>query len=84
MFYNARWYDPSLSRFTSADSIVPAGVQGYDRFAYVSNNPVRYVDPSGHMETSSCGELAGGCHVNQQIIDNDLAKANNFRQRTDA
>jgi RHS repeat-associated protein len=22
-FYNARWYDPSLSRFTQADSIVP-------------------------------------------------------------
>ena len=30
MFYNARWYDPSLGRFASADSIVPAGVQGDD------------------------------------------------------
>ncbi len=30
MFYNARWYDPSLSRFASADSIVPAGVQGFN------------------------------------------------------
>lgn len=30
-FYNARWYDSSLSRFASADTIVPAGVQGYDR-----------------------------------------------------
>jgi len=30
MFYNARWYDPSLGRFASADTIVPAGVQGYD------------------------------------------------------
>jgi RHS repeat-associated protein len=50
MFYNARWYDPSLGRFAQADSIVPAsqGVQGYDRYAYVSNNPVRYNDPSGH------------------------------------
>ena len=48
MYYNARWYDPSLGRFTSADSIVPAGVQGYDRYAYANNNPVRYTDPSGH------------------------------------
>jgi len=24
-------------------------MQGYDRYAYVNNNPVRYTDPSGHM-----------------------------------
>jgi hypothetical protein len=56
MFYNARMYDPALGRFTSADSIVPAGVQGYDRYAYVSNNPLRYIDPSGH---SQCDLLSG-------------------------
>ena len=27
MYYNARWYDPSLGRFAQADSIVPPGVQ---------------------------------------------------------
>jgi RHS repeat-associated protein len=48
MFYNARWYDPGLGRFAQADSIVPAGVQGYDRYAYVNNNPVNLTDPSGH------------------------------------
>ena len=50
-FYNARWYDPALSRFAQADTIVPGGVQGLDRYAYVNNNAVRYVDPSGHMRT---------------------------------
>jgi len=49
MYYNARWYDPALGRFAQADTIVPAGVQGYDRYAYVNNNPMRYTDPSGHM-----------------------------------
>jgi len=48
MFYNARWYDSQLGRFAQADSIVPGGVQGYDRYAYVNNNPLRYTDPSGH------------------------------------
>jgi len=48
LYYNARWYDPALSRFAQADSIVPGGVQGYDRYAYVSNNPLRYTDSSGH------------------------------------
>ncbi len=49
MFYNARFYDPALGRFTSADTIIPGGVQGYDRYAYVNNNPIRYNDPTGHM-----------------------------------
>ena len=58
MFYNARWYDPQLGRFAQADTIVPAGVQGYDRYAYGLNNPSRYTDPSGHSpvcEDLDCG-----------------------------
>jgi len=47
-FYNARWYDSSLGRFAQADTIIPGGVQGLDRYAYVNNNPVRYTDPTGH------------------------------------
>ncbi|GEM_PF-5962179 len=48
MFYNARWYDPSLGRFAQADTIVPGGGQGVDRYAYVNNSPMNYTDPSGH------------------------------------
>ena len=50
MDYNARFYDPMLSRFTSPDSIIPepGSVIGYNRYAYVNNNPVRYSDPNGH------------------------------------
>ena len=48
MFYNARWYDPALGRFAQADSIIPDGIQGLDRYAYTNNNPIRYTDPSGH------------------------------------
>ena len=46
--YVARFYDPALGRFTSADTVVPDGVQGYDRYTYADNNPVKYTDPSGH------------------------------------
>ena len=33
-----------------ADTDIPEsqGVQAYDRFAYANNNPVKYIDPSGH------------------------------------
>ena len=48
MFYNARMYDPALGRFTSADTIIPGGAQGLDRYAYVNNSPVNFTDPSGH------------------------------------
>jgi hypothetical protein len=37
-----------LGRFAQADSIVPPGVRGYDRYAYGLNNPSRYTDPTGH------------------------------------
>ena len=66
MFYNARWYDPALGRFAQADSIVPPGVQGLDRYSYTNNNPVRYTDPSGHICVESDGDsdvgMAGNCH----------------------
>jgi len=50
-YYGARWYDPGLGRWIQPDSIVPLqkqGPQGFDRFAYVNNNPLQYIDPSGH------------------------------------
>ena len=52
-FYNARWYDPLIGRFTSADTITPNGIQGLDRYAYVNNSPMNYTDPSGHR---ACGD----------------------------
>jgi RHS repeat-associated protein len=48
MYYGARFYDPYLGRMAQADTIVPGGVQGLDRYAYVNNNPVNLIDPSGH------------------------------------
>ncbi|MBI4761327.1 MAG: RHS repeat-associated core domain-containing protein [Chloroflexota bacterium] len=66
MFYNARWYDPSLGRFAQADTIVPTqtqDVQAWDRYAYTSNNPVRYTDPTGHCPfclTAVIGGAFGG------------------------
>ena len=56
MFYNARWYDSQLGRFAQADSIVSGGVQGYDRYAYVNNNPVRYTDLTGHSTWDGSNE----------------------------
>jgi len=50
-YYGARWYDPYTARFTQPDTIVPdpEDPQQLNRFSYVGNNSLRYVDPSGHV-----------------------------------
>lgn len=51
-FYGARYYDPSLGRFVSADTIVGRAwdPQSFNRYSYVRNNPINYADPSGHTD----------------------------------
>ena len=52
MDYNARYYSARLGRFISPDSIVPepGNSQGYNRYAYVMNNPLKYTDPTGYIQ----------------------------------
>lgn len=48
---NGRVYDPTLGRFLSADPHIqsPYSSQSYNRYSYVSNNPLKYTDPSGYF-----------------------------------
>ncbi len=48
---NARIYDPAIARFTSPDTIVPDSTNpmAHNRYIYVYNNPIKYVDPDGHF-----------------------------------
>jgi RHS repeat-associated protein len=50
-YYGARYYDPKLGRFISADTIVPDPInpQALNRYSYVLNNPLIYTDPTGHI-----------------------------------
>ncbi|MGD0336366.1 MAG: RHS repeat-associated core domain-containing protein [Candidatus Omnitrophota bacterium] len=49
-FYGARYYDPQIGRFISADTIVqpPYDPQSLNRYSYCHNNPINYIDPTGH------------------------------------
>ncbi|MBI5934473.1 MAG: hypothetical protein HY867_12260 [Chloroflexi bacterium] len=68
-FFQARWFDPTLGRFMSPDTIVPTSTQGtqaWDRYAFVNNNPVRYNDPTGHTAEGQ----DGGCDPDDDACKN--------------
>lgn len=66
-YYNARWYDAKLGRFLSADSIVPgsANPQAFNRYSYVLNNPLKYIDPTGHGHMCTADPYDPGCAGDQ-------------------
>jgi RHS repeat-associated protein len=62
-YYGARYYDATIGRFISPDSIVPdpANPQTFNRYSYCLNNPLKYVDPSGNVLRST--EYAGSYYL---------------------
>jgi RHS repeat-associated protein len=63
--YGARFYDPTPGRFLQPDSIVPGAYdsQALNRYAYVRNNPLGRIDPSGNWDLDfggMIGEWVGG------------------------
>jgi RHS repeat-associated protein len=49
-YLSARFYNPMLGRFLSADTQIhnPSTPQALNRYTFAGGNPIRYVDPSGH------------------------------------
>src|SRR5579875_605427 len=67
---NARYYDPLVGQFVSADS-VQGNLVGMDPYAYVGGNPETWTDPTGHACLEDCGGVppddyyAGGGSVTE-------------------
>jgi hypothetical protein len=61
---NGRTYDPRVGQFLSPDPLVtsPFMSAAFNRYSYVLNNPLRFVDPSGFQpcDASSCGSGGAG------------------------
>ncbi len=60
IYYQARYYDPHVGRFTQPDTIVPnpSNPADFNRYTYVRNNPVNLIDPDGRCPTDSAAATA--------------------------
>ncbi|MBU4487936.1 MAG: VCBS repeat-containing protein [Candidatus Omnitrophica bacterium] len=60
-YYGARYYDPELGRFIQPDTIIPYpdDPQSFNRYAYARNNPIRYIDPTGHFWWAVIAAIVG-------------------------
>jgi len=52
---NGRVYDPKLGRFLSPDPVLQdaGNTQNMNRYSYVLNNPLKYIDPSGYTNCAA-------------------------------
>src|SRR5262245_57855856 len=61
--YCARFYSPKLGRFLSPDTLVPGygNPQAWNHYSYVLGNPLKFTDPTGHMQESGGNYGCNGC-----------------------
>ena len=78
LYYQARFYVPSIGRFASADTIVPdpANPQQFNRYTYSLNSPLNYSDPTGHRTCSSQQATSGDETCNQNAKDSTASQIN--------
>lgn len=50
-----RYYSSNMRQFTQPDTVIPNAYnpQALNRYAYAYNNPLKYIDPSGHEPVTS-------------------------------
>lgn len=83
MYYNARFYDPSIGRFLTPDTIVPdvTDAQAFNRYAYVLNNPIKYTDPTGHYPQPDAGDTQKEKDESNEGAKRDYASDDSRQER---
>jgi RHS repeat-associated protein len=81
VYLRARYYQPAVGRFLTPDSTVsnPFGSQDWNRYDYVGNNPVVYVDPSGRCRGLS-GAAFDACAAVVMTTAAGVHQANEYRE----
>jgi len=65
IYLRARYYDPEIGRFISEDSYwgEDADPLSLNLYTYCGNNPINYIDPSGHWTLSQYDNLGSGMYA---------------------
>ena len=73
VYMQARYYDPLVGHFISADPVrpVPGNLFGFSRYLYTNDNPVRNTDPDGR-QVAAPGDSLLEQEVRAQQIDSEL------------
>jgi len=68
VYMQARYYDPATGHFLSTDPLPPSAGDAFkfNRYAYVNNNPIMGIDPTGMDGDEDCGVA---CNVMRRISD---------------
>lgn len=83
-YHSARYYDNVVGRFVSVDPLFvetpgECGIQECNLYGYATNNPFRFIDPSGLAnDEGGVGDFAAGYAIG--LYDAE-AKAAHYRQR---
>jgi len=89
-YYGARYYDPMIGRFITADSVVSDfyDPQDLNRYAYARNNPMKYVDPNGHAYAETGGQYdlfsTYNIFTGNVLLDNTVVSAYNSARNLSA
>ena len=57
-YLQSRYYDPAICRFINADTFATTDANGFlsaNMFAYCENNPIMWIDPTGHFLSEIIG-----------------------------
>jgi RHS repeat-associated protein len=75
-YFGARYYASGLGRFNTADTLVGSigNPQTLNRYAYVLNNPLVFIDPSGHWPDISESQYDGTDDKLKQLKDQAIAE----------
>jgi RHS repeat-associated protein len=69
-YFDARYYSSTQGRFTSIDPLAASGLPGrpqsWNRYAYVLNNPLNLVDPTGMVDCPA-GQTCSDWSPRQQL-----------------
>lgn len=90
-YMHARYYNPQAARFLSVDPIMSKAAAGspllWNRYAYVGNNPMKFIDPSGRLlKLTRCVEdqNSDACKAQMglylSIFGNQAAEAGKYLQ----